>query len=100
LVALGIAMLELLAALEELAAILLSELDRLELKPTELELLELRELELARLATGVVDGLGLVPPLPPPHAVSIKLKRLAMKTELINLIIVSGIQTAPLFIML
>ena len=81
-------------------------LTRLELELVELELktLELEELELITLAAELLvivgGGLDLVPPLPPPQAVKVKLKRLAIKTGLINLIIVSGIQTAPLFIML
>lgn len=86
----------LLTRLELLEALELSELD--ELMRLELELTEL--LELARLATELLvvvgGGLDLVPPLPPPQAVRVKLKRLAMKTGLINLIIVSGIQAAPL----
>jgi hypothetical protein len=96
--------------LEMLEALELSELDeliKLELELTELELLEfkeleLKELELTRLAAEllVVVGGGLDLVAPPPQAVKVKLKRLAMKTGLINLIIVSGIQTAPLFIML
>jgi hypothetical protein len=68
-----------------------------------LELLELFELawllELAVLLTLaalmgfavlVTGGLDLVPPLPPPQAVKVKLKRLAMKTWFINLISISG----------
>jgi hypothetical protein len=43
-----------------------------------------------------MGGLDLVPPLPPPQAVKANVKKLAIKTGLINLIIVSGIQTAPL----
>jgi hypothetical protein len=85
---------------------LLTRLELLELTGLELELkaLELEELELITLAAELLvivgGGLDLVPPLPPPQAVKVKLKRLAIKTGLINLIIVSGIQTAPLFIML
>jgi hypothetical protein len=65
-----------------------------------LELLELAWLlELAVLLTLaallgfavlVTGGLDLVPPLPPPQAVKVKLKRLAMKTWFINLISISG----------
>jgi hypothetical protein len=94
--------------LELLEALELNELDellKLELELTELELLELKELELkeleltrlaAELLVVVGGGLDLVPPLPPPQAVKVKLKILAIKTGLMNLIIVSGIRTAPL----
>jgi hypothetical protein len=92
--------------LELLEALELSELEeliRLELELTELEL-ELRELELIMLAAVllvvITGGVDLVAPPPPPQAVKVKLRILAMKTGLINLIIVSGIQAAPLFIML
>ena len=78
----------LVAVLDELAILLLSEL--------ELSALELRELVLVRLAAEPVDEVGVVPPLPPPQAVSAKIKKLAIKTGLINLIIVSGIGVAPL----
>ncbi|HOY23297.1 MAG TPA: hypothetical protein PK002_09080, partial [Cellvibrio sp.] len=88
--------LELLTRLELLE---LTELELVELKTLELEELELITLA-AELLVIVGGGLDLVPPLPPPQAVKVKPKRLAMKTGLINLIIVSGIQTAPLFIML
>lgn len=90
--------LELLTRLELLELTVL-ELFELELKALELEGLELITLA-AELLVIVGGGLDLVPPLPPPQAVKVKLKRLAIKTGLINLIIVSGIQTAPLFIML
>jgi hypothetical protein len=89
---------------ELLEALALSELDELiglELELTELELRELELITLAAVLLGVITGgVDLVAPLPPPQAVKVKLRILTMKTGLINLIIVSGIQAAPLFIML
>lgn len=99
-VAFGITVLELLLTRFELE--LLEDLELSELE--ELIWLELTELELTRLAVALLIAIGgaldLVPPLPPPQAVKVKLKRLAMKTGLISLIIVSGVQITALFIML
>lgn len=101
-VAFGIAVLELLLTRFELE--LLEDLELSELEELIWLELELTELELTRLAVALLIAIGgafdLVPPLPPPQAVKVKLKRLAMKTGLINLIIVSGVQTTALFIML
>lgn len=101
-VAFGIAVLELLLTRFELE--LLEDLELSELEELIWLELELTELELTRLAVALLIAIGgaldLVPPLPPPQAVKVKLKRLAMKTGLISLIIVSGVQITALFIML
>ena len=86
---------------KELSELELATLELTRLEPAVLELITLALLRLIEeLLVVVTGGLVLVLPVPPPQAVRIKLRKLTIKTWLINLIVVSGIQVAPFIIML